>query len=358
MRGSSPKQSSMLCLVSMEDRVPQDHPLRPMKKMADRALAELSPVFDAMYAESGRPSVPPERLLKALLLQALFSIRSERQLCEQLQYNLLYRWFLDMDMVEEAFAPTTFTKNRDRLLEHEVASQFFDAVVSQASSAGLMSSEHFSVDGTMIEAWASMKSFRPKDDDDDDNNGWADFRGKKRSNETHASKTDPEAKLWRKGQGRESKLCFAGNALMENRNGLLLDFRIDVMSGRIEWDAAVEMLDDNVGRDRKITVGADRGYDVKDFIARLRERGITPHVAQQITSHRGSGIDGRTTRHRGYAISQTIRKRIEEIFGWFKTVGGLRRTRFRGVARTQLAAYVVGAAYNLTRMSRLMPLTT
>jgi transposase len=357
MRGSSPQQSSMLCLVSMEDRVPQDHPLRPMKKMADGALAELSPVFDAMYAEGGRPSVPPERLLKALLLQALFSIRSERQLCEQLQYNLLYRWFLDMDMVEETFAPTTFTKNRDRLLEHEVASQFFDAVVSQARGAGLMSSEHFSVDGTMIEAWASMKSFRPKDDDDDDNNGWADFRGKKRSNDTHESKTDPEAKLWRKGKGREAKLCFAGNALMENRNGLLVDFRIDMMSGTIEREAALQMLDDNVGEGRRATAGGDKGYDVKDFIAELRKRGITPHVAQQITPHRGSGIDGRTTRHPGYGISQTVRKRIEEIFGWFKTVGGLRRTRFRGVARTQLAAYVVGAAYNLLRMSRLIPLT-
>jgi transposase len=357
MRGSTPQQSSMLCLVSMEDRVPQDHPLRPMKKMADQALAELSAVFDAMYAASGRPSVPPERLLKALLLQALFSIRSERQLCEQLQYNLLYRWFLDMDMVEEAFAPTTFTKNRDRLLEHEVAPQFFDAVVSQARAAGLMSSEHFSVDGTMIEAWASMKSFRPKDDDDDDNNGWADFRGKKRSNDTHASKTDPEAKLWRKGNGREAKLCFAGNALMENRNGLLVDFHVDEMSGRIERDAALEMLDDNVVEGRRVTVGTDKSYDTEDFVAELRRRGFTPHVAQQITPRRGSMIDGRTTRHRGYAISQTIRKRIEEIFGWFKTVGGLRRTRFKGVDRTQLAAYLVGTAYNLTRMSRLMPLT-
>ncbi|MCA9708322.1 MAG: IS5 family transposase [Myxococcales bacterium] len=354
MRGSSPKQSSMLCLVSVEDRVPQDHPLRPLKKMADRVLEELSPVFDAMYAEGGRPSVPPERLLKALLLQALFTIRSERQLCEQLQYNLLYRWFLDMDMVEDAFAPTVFTKNRERLLAHEVAAQFFDAVVNQAQEADLMSSEHFSVDGTMIEAWASMKSFRPKDDDDDDNNGWADFRGKKRSNETHESKTDPEARLWRKGKGKEAKLCFGGNALMENRNGLLVDFRVDVMSGRVEREAALELLDANVECRPGVTAGGDRGYDTKEFVAELRARGVTPHVAQNITRHRGSAIDGRTTRHDGYTLSQTIRKRIEEIFGWFKTVGGLRRTRFRGVERTQMAAHIVGAAYNLLRISRLM----
>lgn len=353
MRGSTPKQSSMLCLVSVEERVPEDHPLRPLKKMADEALRELSSVFDTMYAEGGRPSVPPERLLKALLLQALFSVRSERQLCEQLQYNLLYRWFLDMDMLEDAFAPTVFTKNRDRLLKHDVAALFFEAVVGQARGAGLMSSDHFSVDGTMIEALASMKSFRPKDDDDD-NNGWSDFRGKKRSNETHQSRTDPEARLWRKGKGKEAKLCFGGNALMENRNGLLVDFRVDVMSGRGEREAALEMLDANVGDRPGVTVGGDKGYDTKEFVAEVRARGATPHVAQNITKHRGSAIDGRTTRHDGYAISQTIRKRIEEIFGWFKTIGGLRRTRFRGVERTQLAAYFVGAAYNLMRLSRLM----
>lgn len=345
----------MLCLMSVEDRVPQDHPLRPIKKMANEALRELSPVFDEIYGSSGRYSVPPEYLLKALLLQALYSIRSERALCEQLQYNLLYRWFLDMDMLEEAFVPTTFTKNRDRLLEHHVAERFFDAVVSQAKGAGLMSSDHFSVDGTMIEAWASMKSFRPKDDDDDDNNGWSDFRGKKRSNETHESKTDPEAKLWRKGKGREAKLCFAGNALMENRNGLVLDFHIDQMSGTIEREAALEMLAIHVGDNPKATAGADKGYDTKEFVAKLRELGITPHVAQNITSNRGSAIDGRTTRHWGYAASQKIRKRIEEIFGWMKTVGCFRRTRFRGVARTQMAAYILVAAYNLTRMAKLMP---
>ncbi len=355
MRGSVPEQSSLLCLMSVEDRIPQDHPLRSIKKMSDEALRELSPVFDQIYASTGRPSVPPERLLKASLLQALYSIRSERALCEQLEYNILYRWFLDMDMLEAVFVPTTFSKNRDRLLEHHVAEQFFDAVVGQAKGAGLMSSDHFSVDGTMIEAWASMKSFRPKDDDDDDNNGWSDFQGEKRSNETHESKTDPEAKLWRKGKGREAKLCFAGNALMENRNGLLLDFHIDPMSGRIEREAALEMLAIHVGDNPKATVGADKGYDTKDFVAELREFGVTPHVAQNITANRGSAIDGRTTRHWGYAASQKLRKRIEEIFGWMKTVGGFRRTRFRGIARTQMAAYIVAAAYNLIRMVRLMP---
>lgn len=353
MRGEVPQQSSMLCLVSAEERVPADHPLRPIKKLADEVLRELSPVFDGMYAEGGRRSIPPERLLKALLLQALFTIRSERQICEQLQYNLLYRWFLDMDMIEEAFDATSFSKNRDRLLEHEVAARFFELVVEQARTANLMSSDHFSVDGTMIEAWASTKSFRPKDDDDSDNNGWGDFRGEKRSNETHESKTDPESKLWRKGKGRESKLCFAGNALMENRNGLVVDFRIDEMTGRIEREAALAMLDANIPKGRRVTVGADRGYDTRDFVADLRARGAVPHIARNVDKHRRSALDGRTTRHATYEISQRIRKRIEEIFGWMKTVGGLRRTRFRGVERTQFAAHIVAAAYNLLRIARL-----
>lgn len=352
MRGEVPQQSSMLCLVSAEDRIPAEHPLRLIKKVADEVLRELSPVFDGMYAEGGRRSIPPERLLKALLLQALFTIRSERQICEQLQYNLLYRWFLDMDMIEEAFDATSFSKNRDRLLEHEVAAQFFGLVVARARAENLMSSDHFSVDGTMIEAWASTKSFRPKDDDDSDNNGWGDFRGEKRSNETHESKTDPESRLWRKGKGRESKLCFAGNALMENRNGLLVDFRINEMSGLIEREAALAMLDANVSKGRRVTVGADRGYDTRDFVADLRARGVVPHIAQNVSKRR-SALDGRTTRHATYEISQRTRKRIEEIFGWMKTVGGLRRTRFRGVERTQFAAHMIGAAYNLLRMARL-----
>lgn len=350
----------MLCLISVEGLIPDDHPLRPIKKLADQALAQLSPVFDQMYADFGRRSIPPERLLKALLLQALFSIRSERQLCEQLRYNMLFRWFLDMDMVEKPFDPTVFTKNRDRLLDHEVSTAFFRQVVEQARQAQLMSSDHFSVDGTLLEAWGSLKSFRPKDEDDidHDNNGWSDFKGSKRKNDTHESKTDPEAKLWRKGKGKEAKLCFAGNALMENRNGLLVDFRVDPMSGRNEREAALEMIDNQLGGRRRITLGADKGYDTRQFVEDLRARGVTPHVTQQITKQRGSAIDARTTRHEGYGVSQRVRRRIEEIFGWLKTIGGLRRSRFKGLDRTRMAAELAATAYNLLRISRLMAVKT
>jgi len=342
----------MLCLISAEARVPRDHPLRAIKVLADGALRRLSPVFDAMYAESGRPSVPPERLLKGLLLVALYSVRSERQFCEQLEYNLLFRWFLDMDMLEEAFDASTFSRNRERLMEHEVAAQFFAAVREQA--ADLMSREHFSVDGTLLEAWASMKSFRAKGENGGDNNGWGDFRGTTRTNETHESKTDPESKLMRKGAGREAKLCFMGHALVENRNGLLVDLRVSEANGCAERDTAIEMLGEHVAG--RATVGADRGYDTRDFVARCREHGVTPHVAKNEHARRSSAIDARTTRHPGYRISQHIRMRIEQVFGWIKTIGGLRRTRHRGRRRTQLAAYMVGAAYNLLRVSRLQAL--
>jgi transposase len=352
MRGETPKQSSMLCLVSPESMVPPNHPIRSIKKLADEALAQLSPVFDQMYADGGRKSIPPERLLKALLLQALFSVRSETQLCEQLHYNMLFRWFLDMDMVEEVFVRSTFTKNRERMLKHEVTAQFFIAVVGQAREASLMSSEHFSVDGTLIQAWGSLKSFRPKDDDEHDNNGWGDFQGTQRKNDTHESKTDPGAKLWRKGKGKESKLCYGANALMENRNGLIVDLRIDELTGTLEQDAAVEMIAEHV--DVRATVGADKGYDSTSFVERVRDLGVTPHVAQNITNHRGSKVDGRTTRHVGYQLSQIVRRRIEQIFGWMKTVGGAGRSRFRGVERTRLAGYVVAIAYNLLRISRLV----
>jgi transposase len=344
----------MLCLVSPESRVPQDHPLRDLKKLADEALRALGRTFNRMYAKTGRPSVPPERLLKALLLQALYSIRSERQLCEQLEYNLLYRWFLDMDMMEPAFDASTFSRNRDRLLDHEVAVRFFVAIRDQG--IGLMSHEHFTVDGTMLEAWASLKSFRPKDDDDSDSNGWGDFSGQSRSNQTHESKTDPEAKLWRKGKGREAKLSFLGHALMENRHGLLVDLRVSEASGFAERKVALELLEEHAAGDRRATVGADRAYDTRDFVRSCRELAVTPHVAQN-QSRRRSAIDHRTVRHVGYRISQTIRKRVEPIFGWLKSVGGLRRSRYRGLPRTQLAAYIAGAAYNLLRIANLRRLS-
>jgi transposase len=350
MRGRNDPQLSMLCLISAESRISADHPLRRIKRVADEILGGLSEAFDEMYASGGRPSVPPERLLKAMLLIALHSIRSERMFCEQLEYNLLYRWFLDMDMVEPGFDPSTFSHNRARLMEHEVANRFFAAVVAHAQRTGLMSAEHFSVDGTLIEAWASMKSFRPKGDDDrNDNNGWGDFKGTRRTNDTHESKTDSEARLMRKGRGREAKLCFSAHALMENRNGLLVDLRVATANGRAERETALAMLEAGVTAG---TVGADRGYDTSDFVAACRAQGVTPHVAQNDRGRR-SAIDRRTTRHAGYRVSQQIRMRIEQVFGWIKSVGGLRRTRLRGRLKTQFATHVVGAAYNLLRIAKL-----
>lgn len=351
MRGQSSNQSSMICLISPETSVPMDHPIRALKALADAALSELSSVFEEMYATTGRPSVPPERLLKGQLLIALYSIRSERQLCEQLQYNLLFRWFLDMDMLETAFDASTYSRNRDRLMSHEVASAFFVAVRDQADD--LMSREHFSVDGTLLEACASLKSFRPKDEDDGDvdNNGWGDFRGQRRSNDTHASKTDPESRLMRKGHGQPAKLSFMGHALVENRHGLLVDLRVSPATGFAERDVAIEMVDD-LDRSARATIGADRAYDTHDFVENCRALAVTPHVAQNNTRRR-SAIDQRTTRHDGYSISQRLRMRIEQVFGWAKTIGGLRRTRYRGVARTQFLTYLVGATYNLIRITNL-----
>lgn len=360
MRGTNDGQASMLVLMSPASLVPEKHPAREMKRMADECLGELSSVFDTMYARVGRPSIPPERLLKSLLLMALYSINSERMFCERLRYDLLFRWFLDMSMVDEPFDASSFSRNRDRLLEHEVAHRFLQAIVALAEKNGLMSSEHFSVDGTLIQAWASMKSFRPKDEKDDDRgdgNGWADFKGKSRSNETHESKTDPEAKLLRKGQGQEAKLVFGGHALMENRNGLVVDIAVKPAVGVTEPEAALELLERGVPLLGNITVGADKGYDTAAFIKGCRQLGVTPHVSQCITSHRGSGIDNRTTRHAGYRVSQVIRRRIESIFGWKKTVGGCRKSRYRGVEKTDFFFTMVAAAYNLVRMSRLMAAT-
>lgn len=362
MRGKDTKQSSMLCLMSPEGMVPERHPARRIKKMADECLKGLSPTFDAMYSAAGRPSIPPERLLKASLLMALYSVRSERQFCEQLGYNLLFRWFLDMDMLEPTFDATTFTKNRERLLKHDVAGKFFRAVVEQARKAHLMSSEHFTVDGTLIEAWASLKTFKKKDANDNDapppddpGNPTVNFRSEKRSNETHVSSTDPEAKLMRKGPGKEAKLAYSAHALMENRNGLLVDFRVAEANGRAEREVALSMLRANKRVLGPVTVGADKGYDTRAFVAECRAINVVPHIAQHTNHRRSSAIDARTTRHPGYTVSQRIRKRVEEIFGWAKTVGGFRRTRFRGQKRTQLAAYFVAAAYNLIRVARLVP---
>jgi transposase len=372
MRGEEEKQSTMFAVVSPSSIVPDDHPLRQIKERADAALKEMSALFDEMYAAAGRASIPPETLLKSQLLIALYSVPSERQLCEQLRYNFLFRWFLDMDMTSPPFDATTFGKNRERLLKHEACKVFFTKVVDQAQAAGLLSREHFSVDGSLIEAWASMKSFVPKDGSDDgpkgtggkggksrikkrkDRNAWKDFSGTRRSNETHASTTDPEARLARKGNGQESRLCFSLHALMENRHGLLRDFRIELATGTAERDVAEEMLRDLPGSYR-VTVGGDKGYDTKDFVAACKDIGATPHVAQNENARRSSAIDERTTRHIGYSLSLRARMFIESIFGWAKTKGGLRRTRFKGRRRTQMYAHMSGAAYNLLRMSKLAP---
>jgi len=360
VRGRQDPQVSMLAFIDLEARVPRDHPLRVIRRRADEALAGLSPVFDQIYAAGGRPSVPPERLLKASLLIALYSVRSERAFCEQLDYNLLFRWFLQMDLFEPSFDATTFTKNRSRFLQFDLGQQLFDEVLGRAHERDLLSDEHFTVDGTLIEACASLKSFRRKDGepakttDDDPGNPSVDFHGEKRSNQTHQSTTDPEARLMKKGKGKEAKLSFMGHALMENRNGLLVDFQITEATGPAERDVVPALIDG--ARDRYFTprtLGGDKNYDTKDSVKTLRERQVTPHVAQNDTNRR-SAIDGRTTRHPGYAISQRIRKRVEEIFGWMKTVGGFRRTRYRGLDRTGLAGYLVATAYNLVRLSRLI----
>jgi transposase len=363
MRGDFDPQPMIITYINLDKRVPQDHPLRKIKPLVDQELKRLSPFFDKMYSHTGRPSIPPERILKSLLLIALYSVRSERQFCEQLDYNLLFRWFLDMEMNDSSFDPTVFTKNRERLMEHEVGRRFFDAVVRQARTSGWMSDDHFTVDGTLIEAWASLKSFRPKGEDrwdrptdGDPGNPTVDFRGEKRTNQTHESTTDPESRLMRKARGKEARLCFGAHALMENRNGLLVDLKVTLATGKAEAEAAEGMLKRQARRGlQPKTLGGDKGYDKRGFVAMLRGRQITPHVSQNTERRGSSAIDGRTTRHAGYSISQRIRKRVEEIYGWVKTVGGFRKTRFKGVRRTQLAAWFVGSAYNLLRMAKLMP---
>jgi transposase len=361
MRGHLDPQASMFSYFSPEGRVPAAHPLRSIKGYADTVLKSLSRDFDELYAVTGRPSIAPERLLKASLLIALYSVRSDRLFCEMLDYNILFRWFLDMNLEERGLDQSNFSRLRDRLVDSELACRFFDAVVGEARKLDLLSDEHFTVDGTLIEAWASTaKSLRRKDGPPDaggaDEQGMVNIRGERRSNATHASATDPDAKLMRKGKGKETKLSYGGHALMENRHGLCVDLKV-TSAVDTETEAAKAMLDrQRRKRVRPSTLGADKGYHSKDFVAHLRRRKIAPHVAM-IEGRKTPGLDGRTTRHAGYAVSQRKRKRVEEIFGWMKAYGGLRRTLVRGLRRVQLHAYLVGAAYNLLRLARLQPLT-
>jgi transposase len=359
MRGQDKQQSAMFSYVSAEERVPANHPLRPVRKMVDQALLGLSEEFDGMYRNFGRPSIAPEKLLRALLLQVLYTIRSERMLMEQLAYNLLFRWFVGLNVDDAVWVPTVFSKNRDRLLEGEVAQKFFGQVLEQARTAGLTSDDHFSVDGTLIEAWASQKSFQRKDqpkrlpDDDDPGNPTVNFHGELRRNDTHESKTDPECRLARKSGGHEARLTFCGNVLMENRNGLVVDVELLAPSGTAEREAATAMVERIENTDR-VTVAADKGYDTKEFVASMRAQNVTPHVAQNEKRRGGSAIDARTTRHAGYQVSQRKRKRIEEVFGWLKTVGMLRKTRHRGLFKVGWAFTFAAAAYNLVRMRTLL----
>jgi transposase len=355
MRGNNDQQAAVMLYITPDQKVPQDHPIRAIKPIVDRALARLSPVFNQMYKKIGRPSIPPEHLLKASVLIALYSVRSERQFCERLEYDLLFKWFLDQNIDTPAFDASTFSKNRQRLLDHDVARQFFAAVLEEARQRELLSEEHFTVDGTLLESWASMKSVRPRDDDDDGpSNGFknpdVNYHGEKRSNETHVSRTDPEARLMRKGLGKETKLCYAGHVLMENRNGLIVDIELTQATGKAEREAAIRMLDRLPRKQhRRITLGADRGYDTQEFVRELRQRKVTPHVAQN-QSGRRSAIDGRTTSHGGYKLSQRIRKRVEEIFGWEKTIGGGDKLRYIGLACNKLWSELTAAGYNLVRI--------
>jgi len=347
----------MFSYLSPEERVPEKHPLRPIRWIVDDALKALSPTFSQLYSAFGRPSIPPEKLLRALLLQVLYTIRSERMLMEQLEYNLLFRWFVGLNMDEAVWVPTVFTKNRDRLWEGDIAEKFFQAVLTQARVVDLISDEHFTVDGTLIEAWASHKSFQRKDrptpPPDDPGNPTVNFHGETRSNDTHESTTDPDARLARKSGGHESRLAYCGNVMIENRNGLVVDTELLQCNGTAERDAAMLMAERVEGRER-ITVGADKGYDTKDFVSEMRGMNVTPHVTQNTKRPGGSAIDGRTTRHEGYQVSQRKRKRIEEVFGWMKTVGTLRKTRHRGLETVRWVLTFTAAAYNLVRMRNLM----
>ena len=357
MRGTDDQQATFFSYVSPEQRVPQEHPLRVIRELVNTVLRELSPRFATLYATEGRPSIAPEKLLRALLLQVLYTVRSERLLMEQLDYNLLFRWFVGLHIDDPVWDATVFTKNRDRLLEGDVAQAFFDQILAQARERQLLSTEHFTVDGTLIEAWAGQKSFKAKSPAepaapvDDPGNPTVDFHGEHRTNATHQSTTDPEARLYKKAAGQEAKLCYQGHVLMENRHGLVVDAQVSEASGTAERDAALDMVEALPG-ERHRTLGGDKLFDTHDFVRDVRAVGVTPHVAQHTTGRR-SAIDRRTTRHPGYAISQRCRKRVEEIFGWLKTVGLMRKTRHRGCERVGWMFTFTTAVYNLVRMRNL-----
>ena len=359
MRGMDKTQNAMFSYLSPESRVREDHPLRAIRLMVDKALGEMSPLFDEMYSEMGRPSIPPEKLLRAQLLQMLYSVRSERLLMEEIDYSVLFRWFVGMNMDEPVWDVTVFTKNRDRLLEHDVAKVFFTVVWNQAEEAKLTSDEHFTVDGTLLEACASLKSFHRKgtekpNDPDDRGNPTVNFHGETRSNQTHESSTDADARLARKGDGKESRLSYCGNLLVENRNGLIADAELLEATGTAERESALSMIGQIPGGHR-VTVGADKGYDTHGFVDGCRQRKATPHVAQNTRRPGGSAIDARTTRHAGYSVSQRKRKRIEESFGWLKTIALLRKLRHRGTFKVGWIFRFAAAAYNLVRMRNLLP---
>jgi transposase len=363
MRGADQRNDTLFSYVRPDSRIPPSHPLRPIRRITNAALTSLSDRFDALYSEIGRPSIPPEKLLRALLLQAFYSIRSERQLMEQLDYNLLFRWFVGLSVDEPVWDPTVFTKNRQRMLDGEIAAAFMDAVLNQNEVKVLLSAEHFSVDGTLIQAWASMKSFRRKDGKDQPpspgRNGTRDFHEEKRSNETHASTTDPNAKLYRKGDGQESRLCYMGHVMMENRHGLAVAGDATEAAGTAERVAALDLIDAHRPSAGRITVGADKGFDVEGFVHALRERQVTPHIAidghlTKTGKRRKTAIDERTLRHAGYDISQRCRKRIEEVFGWIKTTGGIAQVKVRGLAKVRAVFTFAILAYNLVRIPKLL----
>ncbi len=357
MRGTDERTGKLFSYVDLETRVRPDHPLRAIRIIVNEALAALERDFAALYSPIGRPSIPPEKLLRAMLLQAFYSIRSERQLTERLEFDLLFRWFVGLGVDDPVWDASTFSKNRDRLLAGEVAQRFLAELLALPEVRRLLSSEHFSVDGTLLQAWASLKSFRRKDGEDEPpgpgRNGERDFKGEKRSNATHASTTDPDARLYRKGSGQPAELCYIGHALMENRNGLLGGGVATRATGDAEPLAAIELVKAVTGR-RRITLGADKAYDTANFVLECREEKVTPHVAQNITTTRGSRIDARTTRHPGYAASLRVRKRIEEGFGWAKEIAGLAQVKLRGLARVDCAFVLSLAAYNLVRLPKLL----